>query len=155
MAPRRVGDLSADELTLVLVRLNDADDIARASSVSKGFGVAAGRAAKERAKSVGVALPLPRDGEPLLRQVRWAEAVARRPPRTLAATSAGSSLALHQQQLYSWGGHVDEPEFAAHLGLGVPDQTARMPVWRPQRVVGSSAQHSHRPQLNVGGSFSS
>ena len=135
MAPRRVGDLSADELTLVLVRLENADDIARASSVSKGFGVAAGRAAKERAKSVGVALPLPRDGEPLLRQVRWAEAVARRPPTTLAATSAGSSLALHEQQLYSWGGHVDEDGFMAHLGLGELDPT-RMHVWRPQLVGG-------------------
>ena len=61
------------------------------------------------------------------------------------AEIGAKALSLHEQQLYSWGGHVDEQYFTAHLGLGDAAYEQReQSAWRPQLAGGLV----HRIQSN-------
>ena len=126
--------LSADALGHVLKSLPDAEDIARAAPACRAFKLAATHAADARAAACFLPLPPLSAGEPKLRALRWAEAVIRRPPRTLAGGFAHSliiSKALAGGFAYSWLCACGDGE-RGRLGLALQDGETQ--VLAPRRV---------------------
>jgi alpha-tubulin suppressor-like RCC1 family protein len=138
--------LSKDTVGEILKRVS-IQDIARFACVSKLCRGYADDATKARSKEVPVPVPPPaHEGDPLLRRVRFCEAVA--PPRTIAA-GANFSLCLRDGALYSWGANN-----SGELGLGAAS------VLTPQQVQGVqprsvSAGYGHTMLLDEDGSVRS
>ena len=69
--------------------------------------------------------------------------------RRRSPPGANSSLALHEQQLYSWGGHEDEPEFWRTSASAGPTShrvaaARRRPVLRAELVLRARAARPQR-----------